>query len=50
MRESQLTSQGAEFSPQNSNPVVDFRVETAEAIEDLANATIMDRHVIQHLT
>ena len=50
MRESQLTSQDAGFSPQNANAVADFRAKTAEAIKNLANAMIADRNIIQHLT
>ena len=43
MRESQITSQSAGISSQNANTFTDFRAETAEAIEILANAAITDK-------
>ena len=50
LRENQVTSTVAGFAPHNKNAIQDFCAETAEAIDQLANATIVDRNVVRSLT
>ena len=53
LRESQQTAQGAGFVPQNANHaalVEGYAAETAEAIENLANAAVQNQVTVQALT